>query len=77
VGPWFVLVSWLFDFLRHAFDPNRYPDTLKQWHFYVLLGLILVGVTLLPIWRFCEWARDRLLNYLGSSGGSVPDGGPV
>lgn len=66
-GPWFVLVLWLFDFLKRTLAPRRYPDVLKEWYFYILLCMIFVAVAL-PLWRLCEWGRVRLL--------SKVDGGP-
>lgn len=46
VGPVYVLVTWFFDFLKQAVDPNQYPDLLKEWFFYVLLISALLAISL-------------------------------
>jgi hypothetical protein len=45
LGPWFLGVFWLFDFLRDSFVADAQPVRLKEWKFYVILAasLLLFG----------------------------------
>ena len=60
IGPFYVLVLWLFDWLRHVSDPARYPNTLKEWSFYVTC-FVAFPLLLFPAWRILEHVQRGIL----------------
>lgn len=60
LGPLYVLVTWLFNFLQQTFDPQRYPDVLKEWSFYVLLIAAFMAISY-SVWLLAGLLQNHIL----------------